>query len=62
GPEFGHEWKQHEDLAAAHYGNAGSLKKNPLAVSRALESAWNAGLKSLTLQGLVDCLIPSEKY
>ncbi|MBE8718516.1 AAA family ATPase [Cellvibrio polysaccharolyticus] len=53
GPEFGEDWKTHEDKAALYYGNAGGLKKNPLAVSRALESAWNAGLKSTTLQELV---------
>jgi len=57
GPEFGEDWKTHEDQAAAYYGNAGGLKKNPLAVSRALESAWNAGLKSATLQELVDSLL-----
>ena len=57
GPEFGEAWKQHEDQAAAYYGNAGGLKKNPLAVSRALESAWNAGLRSETLQELVNGLL-----
>jgi len=57
GPEFGEDWKAHEDLAASYYGNAGGLKKNPLAVSRALESAWNAGLKSTKLQELVDSLL-----
>jgi predicted ATP-dependent endonuclease of OLD family len=57
GPEFGENWKTHEDQAALYYGNAGGLKKNPLAVSRALESAWNAGLKSTTLQELVDSLL-----
>lgn len=57
GPEFGEDWKTHEDLAASYYGNAGGLKKNPLAVSRALESAWKAGLKSTTLQELVDSLL-----
>lgn len=57
GPEFGEDWKAHEDLAASYYGNAGGLKKNPLAVSRALESAWKAGLKSATLQELIDSLL-----
>jgi putative ATP-dependent endonuclease of OLD family len=57
GPEFGELWKQHEDQAAAYYGNAGGLKKNPLAVSRALEDAWNAGLRSETLQELVNVLL-----
>lgn len=56
--EFGDDWKTHEDQAAAYYGNAGGLKKNPLAVSRALESAWNEGLKSTILQELVDSLFP----
>lgn len=60
GPEFGENWKQYEDQAAAHYGNVGGLKKNPLAVSLALETAWNAGLKSITLQGLVNDLLASE--
>lgn len=57
GPEFGEDWKKYEDQAAAYYGNAGGLKKNPLAVSRALESAWNDGLKSTTLQELVYSLL-----
>lgn len=58
GSEFGEKWKTHEDQAAAYYGNAGGLRKNPLAVSRALESAWNEGLKSATLQELVDSILP----
>ncbi|MGB0662262.1 MAG: ATP-dependent nuclease [Pontibacterium sp.] len=61
GPEFGADWKQHEDQAAAFYGNAGGLKKNPLAVSRALESAWKAGLKSDTLQNLVNNILGSSE-
>lgn len=59
GPEFGEGWRQHEDQAAAYYGNPGGLKKNPLAVSRALESAWKADLKSETLQDLVNSIIGS---
>ncbi len=54
GPELGEQWKQHVDQAAAYYGNAGGLNKNPLAVSRALESAWASGLRSEALQDLVD--------
>lgn len=61
GPEFGEAWKQHEDKAAAIYGNAGGLKKNPLVVSRALESAWKAGLKSETLQNLVNHILGDSK-
>ncbi|MDN3552031.1 ATP-dependent endonuclease [Halomonas almeriensis] len=54
GPELGEEWRQHMDQAAAYYGNAGGLNKNPLAVSRALESAWKSGLRSEALQDLVN--------
>ncbi|NWO57051.1 ATP-dependent nuclease [Chromohalobacter israelensis] len=54
GPELGEQWKQHVDQAAAYYGNAGGLNKNPLAVSRALESAWESGLRSEALQDLVN--------
>lgn len=54
GPELGEQWKEHVDQAAAYYGNAGGLNKNPLAVSRALESAWASGLRSEALQDLVD--------
>lgn len=61
GSEFGEDWKQHEDHAAAYYGNAGGLKKNPLAISRALENAWNAGLTSTTLQDLVNNILSSKK-
>jgi len=54
GPELGEQWKQHVDQAAAYYGNAGGLNKNPLAVSRALESAWKSDLRSEALQDLVN--------
>lgn len=55
--EFGDNLITHESHAAAQYGNSGGLKKNPLAVSRTLESAWNVGLKSTTLQNLIHELI-----
>ena len=61
GAELGEQWKAHEDKAAAHYGNAGSLKKNPLAVSRALESAWGKGLKSQALIDLVEDILDFER-
>jgi putative ATP-dependent endonuclease of the OLD family len=60
GPEFGTQWIHHEEQAAAHYGSPGGLKKNPLAVSRALESAWNAGLKSTALQELVHSILGDQ--
>lgn len=55
--ELGQDWKQHRDAAEAHYGNAGGLKKNPLAVSRALETAWVNNTRSPSLQQLVKNII-----
>lgn len=55
--EFGGGYKQHEDKAAAYYNNAGGLKKNPLAISKALEFAWGAGLRSKQIQELIDRII-----
>jgi putative ATP-dependent endonuclease of the OLD family len=50
--ELGTPWTKHLDAARAHYGNAPDLKKNPLAVSRALKSAWDDGIKSPSLEKL----------
>jgi putative ATP-dependent endonuclease of the OLD family len=55
--EMGADWKTHEEKALSFYGNAAGLKKNPLAVSRALESAWEAGIKSTSLIKLVHCIV-----
>ena len=55
--ELGENWKKHEDRAAAFYGNAGGLKKNPLAISRALETAWLEQIKSPTLIELVEAML-----
>jgi predicted ATP-dependent endonuclease of OLD family len=44
--EKGENWKTHVDSAAAYYGQPGGLDKNPLAVSRALKSAWDSGESS----------------
>ncbi len=51
--ELGEEFKQYEDIAASYYGNSGGLKKNPLAIAKALEEAWNNGLKS---DKLIECI------
>lgn len=55
--EFGADWQQHFDQARAHYGNAHDLNKNPLAVSRAVESAWAAGLRSQSLESLAGKIV-----
>lgn len=53
-PSLGDGWKTYEEKAAAFYGNAGGMKKNPLAISRALENAWNSSVKSDKLIKLIE--------
>jgi len=55
--EIGAEWKKYIDDAAAHYGQPGGLEKNPLAVSRALEAAWNDNKQSASLVRLTKDII-----
>lgn len=55
--EFGEEYQQYENKAAAFYDNAGGLQKNPLAIAKALELAWNAGIRSEALSTLVDNIV-----
>jgi predicted ATP-dependent endonuclease of OLD family len=55
--ELGDSLKKHEDAAALHYGNAGGLKKNPLAIAKTLELAWNDGTKSQLLIELTDRIV-----
>jgi len=49
--------KKFEDEAALHYGNAGGLKKNPLAIAKTLELAWEEGIKSQILIELTDRIV-----
>nr|WP_321269626.1 AAA family ATPase [uncultured Tolumonas sp.] len=55
--ELGAEWKSHRDAATAKYGQAKGLLKNPLAVSHALELAWNDGQKSASLQKMINLML-----
>ena len=55
--ELGDKWRTCFDQARAYYSNAKSLTKNPLAVSKALEIAWEKGVKSSQLIEAVDNLI-----
>lgn len=55
--EIGGNWANHVNAAAVHYGQPGGLKKNPLAISRAHESAWKSGDKSASLEKLANALI-----
>ncbi len=60
--EIGEKWAAHVNAAAMHYGQPGGLKKNPLAISRALEAAWRNGDKSASLEKLAGNVIGfSEK-
>lgn len=59
--ELGQSFKKHEDEAALSYGNAGNLNKNPLAIAKALELAWNDNVKSQNLLDLVDRIVGFAK-
>lgn len=59
--EIGESWKSYVDAAAAHYGQPGGLKKNPLAISRALEAAWDAGRKCPSLERVARNMIDFAK-
>lgn len=50
--EMSDEWDKNLNQALSYYGNAGGLNKNPLVISRALESCWNKGIKSNALSQL----------
>ncbi len=47
----------YKNQASIYYGNAGGLTKNPLAVAKVLELAWNDGVKSSSLEGLITRII-----
>lgn len=55
--DFQGDWQKYRDKALARYGNAANLKKNPLVIAYALESAWNDGQKSNLVNDLVDRII-----
>ncbi|MFD2600638.1 ATP-dependent nuclease [Flavobacterium suzhouense] len=55
--ELGANWIKHRDKAAAIYGNAPDLEKNPLAIAKTLELAWESGDKSTLLTGLINNII-----
>lgn len=55
--ELGDNFKKYEDAAALHYGNARGLKKNPLAIAKALELAWEDDVKSQILIELTDRIV-----
>jgi hypothetical protein len=46
-------WQQHYDIACKEFGNAAGLHKNPLAIARTLEIAWEQGEQSESLRQLL---------
>ena len=59
--EMGDDWKEHFEFSRRYYENAGGLNKNPLAIARFLESAWDKGLHSQSLKNLVSDIIAFAK-
>ena len=55
--ELGLDWHNHLEQAYNYYGNAGDLKKNPLAIARALKTAWGKNIKSVVLLNLINSII-----
>ena len=55
--ELGDDWNTHMNKARNDYGNVAGVDKNPLVVSRALETAWNSGLKSTSLENVIHALL-----
>ncbi len=55
--EMGAKWKEFMEEAYSYYGKPGGLQKNPLAIARALEKAWETGLKSSLLEKLIESII-----
>lgn len=55
--EIGANWSAHVNVAATYYGQPGGLRKNPLSISRALETAWNVGDKSQSLEKLASAVV-----
>jgi energy-coupling factor transporter ATP-binding protein EcfA2 len=59
--EVGAHWSTHFQAACATFSNPGELHKNPLAVSKTLELAWNAGHRSESLSRLAEGVITFAK-
>ncbi len=55
--ELGSDWNTFLNASYLHYANAGGLRKNPLAIARALKLAWEKGLVSENLVKLCSDLI-----
>jgi hypothetical protein len=54
-------WEKFYNEACLEFGNAAGLHKNPLAIARTLEIAWEAGEQSISLKKLVNQIIAFAK-
>lgn len=52
--ELGENLTPYRNQSSAHYGNVAGLQKNPLAVARMLELAWNDNFRSKALIDLIE--------
>ena len=59
--ELGDKWSQCLEDSYAYYGNPGGLKKNPLSIARALNSAWDDNIKSNSLIKLISSIMSFAK-
>jgi len=59
--EFNNKWNEFNTQACLYYGNPGGLKKNPLAIARALKIAWDKDYKSEEMIRLVNDIIAFVK-
>jgi len=55
--EIGGDWSSYKNSSAATFDHPGSLAKNPLAVSRAVELAWNDGHRLPSVQALCTSIL-----
>lgn len=56
------EWMEFRKKADIHYGQAGRLRKNPLHIGSSLAFAWEAGMRSASLENLCATLLKPESY
>ncbi len=55
--EFGDDWQKYRNKAAVFYDNANNLEKNPLAIAKTLELAWDDGKRSRILLELIERIL-----
>jgi putative ATP-dependent endonuclease of the OLD family len=59
--EFGTDWEKYKNKSSVFYDNAGDLEKNPLAIAKTLELAWDDKKVSTVLTNVVDQILAFAK-